>query len=83
VLEAHRFKAALETVQILRQGEAEAVSETRKQLDVAHRQIVARKSQEEAAQLESQNTKAGTASGERDAARAIADLRSYCAERLL
>ncbi len=81
--EAHRLKAALEAVQILCKGETEAVSETRKQLDVARRQIVACKSQKEAAQLESLSTKAGTASGERDAARAIADLYSYCAERLL
>ncbi len=81
--EAHRLKAALEAVQILHKGETEAVSETRKQLDVLNRQIVACKSQEEAAQLESLSTKAGAASGERDAARATAGLRSYCAERLL
>ena len=83
MLEAHRLKAALEAVKILHKGETEAVSATRKQLAVARRQIVARKSQEEAAQRERQSTKAETASGERDAARAIADLRSYCAERLL
>ncbi|WP_114285646.1 AAA family ATPase [Candidatus Halocynthiibacter alkanivorans] len=71
MLEAHSLKAALEAVQILHKRETEAVSETRKQLDVVRRQIVARKSQEEAAQLKRQITKAETVLGERDAARAI------------
>ncbi|MFT7593066.1 MAG: hypothetical protein ACI8R4_000377 [Paracoccaceae bacterium] len=69
--EALRLKAVLEAAQTLHKGAIGTVAAARKQLDATRRQIAARKAMAEAAQLDRQITKAETALGDRDVARAI------------
>jgi hypothetical protein len=68
--DAGSFKTKLETAQISHKASLEAVTELRKHLEAAHRQLGARKAKAEAAQLEGQITQAEAAMTERDAARA-------------
>ncbi|NRB17585.1 MAG: AAA family ATPase [Rhodobacteraceae bacterium] len=80
--EALRLRTVLEAAQIQHRGAIEAVAENRKLLDVTRLQIAARKAKTEAAQLEKQITKAETALGGRNAARAITKASSATPEWL-
>ncbi|MEB8387450.1 chromosome segregation protein SMC [Rhodobacteraceae bacterium KMM 6894] len=68
--EALRLKGSLATAQAHHASAIAAVADARKQLDAAHRQTAARKARDQAAQLGQQITKAETALGNRDVARA-------------